>query len=206
MGSGRNDQGGQPGLERTFSTKALTERVCWFLWHKSSSRERSEHWLRGSTSACGSTQRWGGAPLSQGQAFRQASNDFQWPLLAADQLSSPIAWTLGIKRNGSERTSEFIPKLLTLVSFFLATAPQLVLCRRRSRRSWRCLPGSHQRFPSIFCLFWSNPGNGDRSLPEADLVDKFLTSLCSSEMKNAEKLFLDFAEESVLPLQSWLNF
>lgn len=58
----------------------------------------------------------------------------------------------------------------------------------------------------VFCLCWSNPGNRNCSLAEADLVDKFLTSLCNSEMKNAEKLFLAFTEESEFPLQSWLNF
>lgn len=60
-------------------------------------------------------------------------------------------------------------------------------------------------FSKYFCL-WSDPGNWNCSSPEADLADKFLTFLCNSEMKNANKLFSAFTEESEFPLQSWLNF
>lgn len=70
----------------------------------------------------------------------------------------------------------------------------------------KAVPVGLSAFSKYFCLSWSNPRSRDCSLPEADLVDKFLTSLCNSEMKNAGKLFLAFSEESDFPLQSWLNF
>lgn len=61
-------------------------------------------------------------------------------------------------------------------------------------------------FSKYFCLFWSNPGNQNCSLLEADLIDQFLTSLSSSEVKNAKKLCWAFTEQSEFLFLSWLSF
>jgi len=86
--------------------------------------------------------------------------------------------------------SEFIQKSLSFelllihwegMGAFPARIPgrsSVALCRRKEQKAQSGAYGL-SAFSKYFCLFWSDAGSRDCSHPEADLVDKFLTSLCN---------------------------